>query len=69
MKNINLKVFFIFSLFISSSAISETLEEALTLAYEKNPVIKGERSSLRSLDEDVSSASSRFFPSLSISTS
>ena len=69
MKNINLKVFFIFSLFISSSAISETLEEALTLAYEKNPIIKGERSSLRSLDEDVSSASSRFFPSLSISTS
>ena len=69
MKNINLKVFFIFSLFISSSAISETLEEALTFAYEKNPVINGERSSLRSLDEDVSSASSRFFPSLSISTS
>ena len=40
MKNINLKVFFIFPLFISSSAISETLEEALTLAYEKNPIIK-----------------------------
>ena len=49
--------------------MSETLEDALSLAYEKNPVIEGERSLLKSLDEDVSSASSRFFPSIGISTS
>ena len=49
--------------------MSETLEEALSLAYKKNPVIEGERSLLKSLDEDVSSASSRFFPSIGISTS
>ena len=69
MKNIYLQVYFIFSLFISSSVMSETLEEALSLAYKKNPVIEGERSLLKSLDENVSSASSRFFPSIGISTS
>ena len=69
MKNNYFKVYFIFSLFISPSVMSETLEDALSLAYEKNPVIEGERSLLKSLDEDVSSASSRFFPSIGISTS
>ena len=69
MKNNYFKVYFIFSLFISPSVMSETLEDALSLAYEKNPVIEGERSLLKSLDEDVSSASSRFFPSIGISKS
>ena len=69
MKKFHLKIFFLFSFFISSTCFASSLEQALTLAYKNNPVIEGERSSLRSLDEEVSSASSKFLPSVSISTS
>ena len=69
MEKFHLKIFFLFSFFISSTCFGSSLEQALTLAYKNNPVIEGERSSLRSLDEDVSSASSKFLPSVSISTS
>ena len=69
MEKFHLKIFFLFSFFISSTCFASSLEQALTLAYKNNPVIEGERSSLRSLDEEVSSASSKFLPSVSISTS
>ena len=69
MEKFHLKIFFLFSFFISSTCFASSLEQALTLAYKNNPVIEGERSSLRSLDEDVSSASSKFLPRVSISTS
>jgi TolC family type I secretion outer membrane protein len=69
MEKFHLKIFFLFSFFISSTCFASSLEQALTLAYKNNPVIEGERSSLRSLDEDVSSASSKFLPRISISTS
>ena len=69
MEKFHLKIFFLFSFFISSTCLASSLEQALTLAYKNNPVIEGERSSLRSLDEDVSSASSKFLPRISISTS
>ena len=56
-------------LFFPLSLIADNLEEALSLAYSNNPTIKAERSNLRSLDEMVSSASSRFYPSINISSS
>ena len=69
MQKINSKIYILLSFFLCAPCFSETLEQALSLAYKNNPVIKGERSFLRSLDEDVSSASSRFFPRISVSTS
>ena len=49
------------------NAKSENLEEALSNAYVSNPIINSKRAELRSLDEDVSAATSRFFPSIEIS--
>lgn len=69
MQKINSKIYILLSFFLCAPCFSETLEQALSLAYKNNPIIEGERSFLRSLDEDVSSASSRFFPRISISTS
>jgi len=69
MQKINSKISILLSFFLCAPCFSETLEQALSFAYKNNPVIKGERSFLRSLDEDVSSASSRFFPRISVSTS
>ena len=69
MQKINSKIYILLSFFLCAPCFSETLEQALSLAYKNNPIIEGERSFLRSLDEDVSSDSSRFFPRISISTS
>ena len=69
MQKINSRIYILLSFFLCAPCFSETLEQALSLAYKNNPIIEGERSFLRSLDEDVSSASSRFFPIISISTS
>ena len=69
MQKINSKIYILLSFFLCAPCFSETLEQALSLAYKNNPIIEGERSFLRSLDEDVSSASSRFFPRISVSTS
>ena len=46
------------------NAKSENLEEALSNAYVSNPIINSKRAELRSLDEDVSAATSRFFPNI-----
>ena len=69
MQKINSKIYILLSFFLYDPCFSETLEQALSLAYKNNPIINGERSFLRSLDEDVASASSRFFPRISVSTS
>ena len=43
---------------------AETLSSALSNAYLSNPIINSKRAELRSLDENVSAATSQFFPSI-----
>ena len=69
MRNFFFRFYIAGLLFFPSSLTADTLEDALSLAYLNSPVIKAERSNLRSLDEMVSSASSMFYPSISISSS
>tara|TARA_B100000674_G_scaffold492266_1_gene511894 strand:+ start:811 stop:2175 length:1365 start_codon:yes stop_codon:yes gene_type:complete len=45
---------------------AETLSSALSNAYLNNPVINSKRAELRSLDENVSAATSQFFPSIEV---
>ena len=49
-----------------NNAKSENLEEALSNAYVSNPIINSKRAELRSFDEDVSAATSRFFPNIEV---
>lgn len=53
----------------ASPTEAETLAEALARAYATNPTLEGERSSLRSQDESVSSARAGLRPSLSLAAS
>ncbi len=69
MRNFFFRFYIAGLLFFPSSLTADTLEDALSLAYLNSPVIKAERSNLRSLDEMVSSASSMLYPSISISSS
>ena len=48
------------------NAKAETLSSALSNAYINNPIINSKRAELRSLDENVSAASSQFFPSIEV---
>ena len=59
-------IFLIFSLFLSNNLSANTLEEALSLAYKKNPSIQAKRADLRSNDELVSMSSSEFYPKIRI---
>jgi TolC family type I secretion outer membrane protein len=45
-------------------ASAATLEEALASAYNTNPIIQGERASVRSIDENVSQAIGGWLPSI-----
>ena len=58
----------IFIIIISSytQIKAETLSSALSNAYLNNPVINSKRAELRSLDENVSAATSQFFPSIEV---
>ena len=47
-----------------SNIKAETLSSALSNAYLSNPIINSKRAELRSLDENVSAATSQFFPSI-----
>ena len=58
-------VFFVYLIF-NINAESETLESALTNAYTNNPLINSKRAELRSLDENVSAATSQFFPRIEV---
>ena len=51
---------------VSSNTKAETLSSALSKAYINNPIINSKRAELRSLDENVSAASSQFFPSIEV---
>ena len=51
---------------LSINTIAETLSSALSKAYVNNPIINSKRAELRSLDENVSAASSQFFPSIEV---
>ena len=57
-------IFLIFYLFLNTQLLGNTLEEALSLAYKKNPSIQAKRAELRSNDELVSISSSEFFPKI-----
>ena len=59
-------IFLIFCLFLNTQLLSNTLEEALSLAYKKNPLIQAKRADLRSDDELVSMSSSEFYPKIRI---
>lgn len=61
----------LFLLFISSSLFcaSETLEDALTSAYENNNQLKAEREELKAADEQVAKAISPFLPRAKASSS
>ena len=59
-------IFLIFSLFLSNNLTATTLEEALSLAYKKNPSIQAKRANLRSNDELVSISTSEFYPKIRI---
>tara|TARA_B100001057_G_scaffold490914_1_gene580091 strand:+ start:193 stop:1545 length:1353 start_codon:yes stop_codon:yes gene_type:complete len=59
-------IFLIFSLFLNNNLSANTLEDALSLAYKKNPSIQAKRSDLRSIDELVSMSSSEFYPKIRI---
>ena len=58
----------IFIIIISSytQVKAESLSSALSNAYLNNPVINSKRAELRSLDENVSAATSQFFPSIEV---
>ena len=57
-------IFLISYLFLNTQLLGNTLEEALSLAYKKNPSIQAKRAELRSNDELVSISSSEFFPKI-----
>ena len=60
-----MKIFFyIFCLFLNTTLKANSLEEALSLAYKKNPSIQAKRANLRSIDELVSLSSSEFYPKI-----
>ena len=60
-----MKIFiYIFCLFLNTTLQAKSLEEALSLAYKKNPSIQAKRAELRSNDELVSLSSSEFFPKI-----
>jgi len=60
-------VFTFFLILLSRPAISESLLDALGLAYANNPGLKAARAQLRAVDESVSIANSGWRPSLSAS--
>ena len=51
---------------IQTSIFADNLVDALSHAYTNNPIINSKRAELRSLDENVSAASSKFFPSIEV---
>ena len=59
-------IILIFCLFLNTQLFSNTLEEALSLAYKKNPSIQAKRADLRSKDELVSLSTSEFYPKIRI---
>ncbi|MBN44765.1 MAG: hypothetical protein CML94_04610 [Rhodobiaceae bacterium] len=62
-----MKIFiYIFCLFLNTTLQANSLEEALSLAYKKNPSIQAKRANLRSNDELVSISSSEFYPKIRI---
>jgi outer membrane protein len=50
----------------SQSAVSQTLQEALSAAYQNNPTLLSERAQLRAVDEHVSQALSGWRPTVQI---
>lgn len=54
---------------VAGSASAESLEDALIKAYQSNPTLEAGRASLRSTDEEISSALSNWRPSVSLSGS
>lgn len=54
---------------LSAPAVSQTLEESLTAAYQSNPVLAGQRAQLRQTNEGYHQARSAALPSLSASAS
>ena len=61
-----LLIFFVFIIGSYSNINAETLKSALSNAYLNNPIINSKRAELRSLDENVSAATSQFFPSIEV---
>ena len=61
-----LLIFFVFIIGSYSKINAETLKSALSNAYLNNPIINSKRAELRSLDENVSAATSQFFPSIEV---
>ena len=59
-----LLIFFAIVFGFYSNIKAETLSSALSNAYLSNPIINSKRAELRSLDENVSAATSQFFPSI-----
>lgn len=57
---------FLITISIQTSIFADVLVDALSHAYTSNPIINSKRAELRSLDENVSAASSKFFPSVEI---
>ncbi|NIY74434.1 TolC family outer membrane protein [Thalassospira sp. HF15] len=54
---------------VAGGASAESLEDALIKAYQSNPTLEAGRASLRSTDEEISSALSNWRPSVSLSGS
>ena len=61
-----LLIIFVFVIGFYSNIKAETLTSALSNAYLNNPIINSKRAELRSLDENVSAATSQFFPSIEV---
>jgi outer membrane protein len=54
---------------VATGASAESLEDALIKAYQSNPTLEAGRASLRSTDEEISTALSNWRPSVSLSGS
>ena len=61
-----LLIIFILVIGFYSNIKADTLTSSLSNAYLNNPIINSKRAELRSLDENVSAATSQFFPSIEV---
>jgi len=61
-----LLIIFVFVIGFYSNIKADTLTSSLSNAYLNNPIINSKRAELRSLDENVSAATSQFFPSIEV---
>ena len=61
-----LLIIFVFIIGFYSNIKADTLISSLSNAYLNNPIINSKRAELRSLDENVSAATSKFFASIEV---